>query len=51
MNKIYSNEKEAQIRIETITIESNSSSPSYKDTFCSSKYRMATFVGCMLSAF
>lgn len=52
MSKIYSKDQ-VQRRINEILVENNSevAAPSYGETFCSPKYRMATFVGCMLSVF
>ena len=51
MGKIYK-PNQVQRRIDEILVEErNVASPSYGETFCSPKYRMATFVGCALSAF
>lgn len=52
MSKIYSRD-EVEKKIDEILIENTTevASPSYKETFLSPKYQMATFVGCMLSVF
>jgi MFS family permease len=49
MNRIYSPNL-VQERIDAIQISSGESSgPSYKETLCSPKYRIATLIGCALS--
>jgi MFS transporter, SP family, galactose:H+ symporter len=49
MGKIYTS-SEVQARIDAIIInESNEGSPSYSETLCSPRYRIATYIGCALS--
>jgi hypothetical protein len=48
MGKIYSHDQ-VQGRIDSIVIASDGSSPSYKETLTSPKYKIATFIGCTLS--
>lgn len=49
MGKIYEIDKVRE-RIDAIVIETGKgSSPGYKETMCSPRYRYATFIGCSLS--
>ena len=49
MGKIYA-PSEVQARIDAIIVnDSKAGSPSYSETLCSPKYRIATYIGCALS--
>ena len=48
MGRIYSHDQ-VQSRIDEIVVGSSGSSPSYKETLLSPKFRVATIIGCTLS--
>ena len=48
MGKIYSSDQ-VQRRIDSIVINEGNSSPSYKETITSPRYKIATLIGVLLS--